>query len=181
MAAVELPDGPVLRLTTSFYVGRPARQTGSLEFHGDDGSLALGSFQDFDASVEVAPYGETFAPVALVRPGYRGIAWARGVAEMAAAIGDALAAEQHVAADDAEGARGAIHRLLGRLAEMMLSDDSDDWTLFILREQMRPTEAFERLYGGVMGQMVRTLTELICIAARRADRRSAYHFGSLGS
>ncbi len=36
VAAVELEGGPVLRLTTSFYVGRPAKQTGSLEFHGDD-------------------------------------------------------------------------------------------------------------------------------------------------
>ncbi len=88
VAAIGLEGGAVVRLTTSFYVGRPARQTGSLEFHGDTGSLALGSFQDFDASVEVAPYGEAFQAVALVRPPYRGIAWARGVAEMAAAIAE---------------------------------------------------------------------------------------------
>ena len=59
VAAIELDGGAVLRLTTSFYVGRPAAQTGSLEFHGDDASLALGSFQDFDAEVEIGAYGES--------------------------------------------------------------------------------------------------------------------------
>ncbi len=88
VAAVELDGGAVVRLTASFYVGRPARLTGSLEFHGDDASLALDSFQDFDASVEVGTYGGTYEPVAHVRPAYRGTAWARGVAEMAAAIAE---------------------------------------------------------------------------------------------
>jgi predicted dehydrogenase len=86
VAAIELDGGTVVRLTASFYVGRPARGTGSLEFHGDDASLALGSFQDFDASVEVGPYGGGYEAIAHVRPAFRGIAWARGVAEMAGAI-----------------------------------------------------------------------------------------------
>ncbi len=88
VAAIELEDGAVVRLTASFYVGRPAKLTGSLEFHGDDASLALGNFQDFDATVEVGAYGEGYEPVELVRPGYRGTAWARGVAEMAEAIAE---------------------------------------------------------------------------------------------
>jgi predicted dehydrogenase len=87
LAAVVLDGGAVLRLTTSFYVGRPAKQIGSIEFHGDDASLALGNFQDFDATVEVGAYGDVYAPVALVRPASPGTAWARGVAEMADAIG----------------------------------------------------------------------------------------------
>ncbi len=86
VAAVELDGGAVVRLTASFYVGRPAKAHGSLEFHGDDASLALGSFQDFDATVEVGPYGGDYETVPLVRPGYHGTAWARGVAEMADAI-----------------------------------------------------------------------------------------------
>jgi predicted dehydrogenase len=86
--AVELDTGCVLRLTTSFYVGRPSKQLGTIEFHGDDGSLLLGSFQDFDASVELGPAGGAYEPVELVRPPFAGIAWARGVAEMAAAIVD---------------------------------------------------------------------------------------------
>ena len=88
VAAVELDGGVVLRLTTSFYVGPPARGRGSLEFHGDDASLALGSHQDFDALVEVGPYDGVYEPVALVREAYRGVAWARGVAEMAGAIAE---------------------------------------------------------------------------------------------
>ena len=35
-----------------------------------------------------AHYDETYEPVAHVRPAYRGTAWARGVAEMAAAIAE---------------------------------------------------------------------------------------------
>ena len=35
VAAVELDGGAVLRLTASFYVGRPAKFRGGLEFHGD--------------------------------------------------------------------------------------------------------------------------------------------------
>jgi predicted dehydrogenase len=88
VVAVDLKGGAVLRLTTSFYVGKPARQRGSIEFHGDDASLALGSFQDFDATVEVGAFGEDYQPVTLVRPPFRGTAWARGVAEMAAAIAE---------------------------------------------------------------------------------------------
>ena len=88
VAAVELDSGPVLRLTTSFYVGPPARRRGGMEFHGDDASLSISSFQEFDALVEVGPYGGSFEPVELVRPGFRGTAWARGVAEMAGAIAD---------------------------------------------------------------------------------------------
>lgn len=88
VAAIELEGGPVVRLTTSFYVGRPAKQTGSLDFHGDDASLALGSFQDFDATVEVGAYGEEYKPVDYVRPPFRGIAWGRAVADLASAIAE---------------------------------------------------------------------------------------------
>ena len=86
VATVELANGAVLRLTPSFYVGRPAAGRGRMEFHGDEASLALGSFQEFDASVEFGPFGGAYEPVELVRPPIHGIAWARGVAEMAAAI-----------------------------------------------------------------------------------------------
>jgi predicted dehydrogenase len=86
VAAIELTSGPILRLTASFYVGRPAKQIGSLEFHGDDASLALGSFQDFDTTVEVGASGGAYEIVEPVRPAFHGTAWARAVAEMAAAI-----------------------------------------------------------------------------------------------
>ena len=86
VATVELATGTVLRLTSSFYVGRPAAGRGTMEFHGDEASLAIGSFQEFDASVEFGRFGDDYAPVELVRPPFRGTAWARGVAEMAASI-----------------------------------------------------------------------------------------------
>ena len=86
VAAITLEGGAVVRLTTSFYVGRPAKAIGGIEFHGDDASLALGNFQDFDATVEVGPFGGTYAPVPLVRPAPAAIDWARAVAEMATAI-----------------------------------------------------------------------------------------------
>ena len=88
VAAIELDGGAVMRLTSSFYVGRPAKLTGSVEFHGDDASLALGSFDHFDATVEVGPYGESYEAVPLVREPFHGTAWARGVAEMAEAIAE---------------------------------------------------------------------------------------------
>jgi predicted dehydrogenase len=86
VAMVELAGGPVVRLTSSFYVGRPAAGRGTMEFHGDDASLAIGSFQEFDASVDVGSFGGAYEPVALVRPPFRGTAWARGVADLAASI-----------------------------------------------------------------------------------------------
>ena len=88
LAAVELEGGAVLRLTASFYVGRPVKVRGALEFHGDAASLALGSFQDFDATVEVGPYDGEYEAVPYVRPPFAGIAWARGLADMAAAIAE---------------------------------------------------------------------------------------------
>jgi predicted dehydrogenase len=86
LAAVEFGTGAVMRLTGSFYAGRPSRQTGLLEFHGDRASLALGSFQDFDTSVEVGPAGGDYEPVPLVRPADSEIKWGRGVADLARAI-----------------------------------------------------------------------------------------------
>jgi predicted dehydrogenase len=88
VAAVELDGGAVLRLTASFYVGRPVKLRGAMEFHGDAGSLLLGSFQDFDATVEAGPYDGDYEPVPYVRPPFAGIAWARGLADMAASIAE---------------------------------------------------------------------------------------------
>jgi predicted dehydrogenase len=86
VATVELKGGAVLRLTASFYVGRPAKEHGAMEFHGDAGSLALGSFQEFDATVQAGPFGGTYSPIPYVRPPFKGTAWARGLADMASAI-----------------------------------------------------------------------------------------------
>lgn len=87
VAAVELENGTVVRLTTNFYVGDHSKQKG-LEFHGDLGSLYLSSFQDFHADVEVSPYGEIYAPAPYVRPPFQGVDWGRAVAEIADAIAE---------------------------------------------------------------------------------------------
>jgi predicted dehydrogenase len=90
IAGVELATGAVLRLIASFYVGRPSRHRGSIEFHGDRASLALESFQEFDATVEVGAYAEEYEAVPLVRPADPEVDtdWARGLADFAAAIAD---------------------------------------------------------------------------------------------
>ncbi len=84
LAAIELADGTVVRLTTNFYV-RTTKQRG-LEFHGDEGTLHLGCFQEFSAAVEYAPFGGQFEPVPYVREPFKGIEWARALADMAEAI-----------------------------------------------------------------------------------------------
>ena len=88
VAAIELDGGAVMRLTSSFYVGLPGKHAEGIEFHGDDASLALGSFEKADATVELGAYGEGYELVDPVRPPFRGTAWARGVAEMADAIAE---------------------------------------------------------------------------------------------
>ena len=62
VAWVELEDGTLVRLTTSFYVGQHSKQQG-IEFHGDTGSVFISSWQDFDAEVELAPFGGSYEPV----------------------------------------------------------------------------------------------------------------------
>ena len=91
---------------------------------------------------------------------------------MSAVMGDPSELSHDVAADDASEARAQIHRIFSRLADKMASNESADWTLFVLREQMKPGEAFERIYGGVMGQMVRRLSDLVCIATGCAEIRT---------
>jgi predicted dehydrogenase len=85
VAAVELADGTVVRLTTNFYVGHHGKQRG-LEFHGDLGSLWIGSFQDFHAPVEFSEFGKKYEPLPYVREPFQGIEWGRAVAEIHEAL-----------------------------------------------------------------------------------------------
>ena len=84
-AAVEMANGTVVRLSTNFYVGNQGKQKG-LEFHGDVGSLHLGSFLLFDTSVEIATYGGSYEPIPFVREPFKGIDWGCALAEMSNAI-----------------------------------------------------------------------------------------------
>ncbi len=84
-AVLEFESGLMARLTVNFYV-KTSRQGGMMEFHGDAGSLYLSNNHAFNAAVEYAPFGEEYAPVELVRPGFDGVEFARGVQDLAGAI-----------------------------------------------------------------------------------------------
>jgi predicted dehydrogenase len=84
VAVIELEGGPVVRLTATFWVG-PGKQRG-LEFHGNDGSLYLASWAEFDSRLESSSDGEEYTAVPLVREPFRGIQWSRPLVELADAI-----------------------------------------------------------------------------------------------
>ena len=94
-------------------------------------------------------------------------------ARMAAEMGSMLDAGDAITSDDPMAARVGIHRMLSTLADKMSGEASGDWSLFIMREQMAPSEAFDRIYAGVMGQMLETLANLVCIASGSKDARAA--------
>ena len=85
MAAVELANGTLVRLTTNFYVGHHTKQKG-IEFHGDLGSLYIDSWQSFNAKVEWSEFGKKFEPIPYVKEPYEGTEWGRAVVEMHDAI-----------------------------------------------------------------------------------------------
>jgi predicted dehydrogenase len=83
-AVIDLADDVVLRLTSNFYVAMTGQR--GMEFHGDDGSLAIESWQDFHAPVTATPFGGEPEPVPYVREPYPGIEWGRPVLDLVAAI-----------------------------------------------------------------------------------------------
>ncbi|MBB4838099.1 AcrR family transcriptional regulator [Sphingomonas kyeonggiensis] len=71
--------------------------------------------------------------------------------------GPALEAARAVAEKGSrEEAIEALLAVLDGFALMMLSPQTEAWALFITREQQNPTEAFDRLYTGVMQGVVET-------------------------
>lgn len=60
-----------------------------------------------------------------------------------------------------EEAIEAILSVLDNFAQMMVRPESDAWSQFIIREQQHPTEAFDRLYKGMMCSVTDVFTELI--------------------
>ncbi len=59
--------------------------------------------------------------------------------------------------------------LLENFARLMLAPQSETWSQFITREQQRPTEAFERLYHGIMSPVLETVLGLMAIARPSLD------------
>lgn len=84
VAVVELESGTVVRLTANFYVARSTKQ-GGVELHGDTGSIFLSDWQEFDATVELARFGEPYEKVP-VDDAFPGIDWARALDELSDAI-----------------------------------------------------------------------------------------------
>ncbi|MDG2533499.1 CerR family C-terminal domain-containing protein [Sphingomonas sp. HITSZ_GF] len=69
--------------------------------------------------------------------------------------GPAIAAVREIAETGTrEQAIEALLALLDGFALMMISPQTEAWSLFITREQQAPTEAFDRLYTGVMQGVV---------------------------
>ena len=92
---------------------------------------------------------------------------------MADDVGAGIEADSAGAHGDPAAATQAIHRILARLADRMVAAKGSDWSLFILREQMNPGVAFDRIYEGAMGAMLDTLTELVCVSSGNLARRTA--------
>jgi predicted dehydrogenase len=87
VAMIEMADGTLIRMTSDFYVTQRGKQNG-IEFHGDDASLAIDSWGMFNAKVEIAPWGQDYAPLPYVREPQKGIPWGVAIHDMVKAIRD---------------------------------------------------------------------------------------------
>jgi AcrR family transcriptional regulator len=61
----------------------------------------------------------------------------------------------------AEQARALLVQVLCAMARLFVSEESAPWARFMIREQMEPTEAFDRLYTKLLGPMLGLLSALI--------------------
>lgn len=95
-------------------------------------------------------------------------------AEMRRRLGPALAAARETMSSCKDGspdqaqARSMLEGILEALARVMVDDVSAGFARFVIREQMAPTEAFERLYEGFIGPTFDMLVLLVA-AIRNGD------------
>jgi AcrR family transcriptional regulator len=105
------------------------------------------------------------------------LAAARRIADqMGERMAPALAVSQAQSRADegSDAAVTAILTIIDRFVEMMVHPKSAVWARFIVREQMDPTEAFDILYGGVMGRLLDHFSALIVhIGGGRCDAAEA--------
>jgi TetR/AcrR family transcriptional regulator, regulator of cefoperazone and chloramphenicol sensitivity len=101
------------------------------------------------------------------------LATADYVAQQMGDLASQEALDTAIASNDPPIARQTIHVLVRRFIDRLQDERSTGWALFIMREQMNPTDAFERIYAGPMGHNARALVELICIATGVGDRQAA--------
>jgi AcrR family transcriptional regulator len=82
-------------------------------------------------------------------------------------IGPALERARHELEDqggaplDAARARVLLRDVLEAFARMLVQAESASWARFIIREQMEPSEAFERLYSGLIHPTFGTIAALV--------------------
>ncbi|WP_137389418.1 CerR family C-terminal domain-containing protein [Rhodoligotrophos defluvii] len=60
-------------------------------------------------------------------------------------------------------ARQLLVQMMRTMLGLFVSRQSEPWARFILREQMEPTEAFERIYGRVMKPTLEVIGRLVAI------------------
>lgn len=60
-------------------------------------------------------------------------------------------------------ARALLTELAQTMVGMFVSGKSEAWARFLIREQMQPTEAFQRVYGGVMKPTLTVARKLVGI------------------
>jgi AcrR family transcriptional regulator len=92
------------------------------------------------------------------------LAAARHIADqMSERMAPALAASEGASRGDEgpDAALAALLTIIDRFVAVMVHPESAAWARFIVREQMEPTEAFDVLYGSVMGRLVDRLSLLI--------------------
>jgi predicted dehydrogenase len=85
---LQFPEGQVMRLTTNFYVSSKTTQGEGVEFHGDKGSLQLGSWAAPDSALSYADFGEAYASVSPLKQAAGSIDWASGLYEFAHSIAE---------------------------------------------------------------------------------------------
>ncbi len=80
-----------------------------------------------------------------------------------------LPIDETIAAGDADRATDMLCEILCRMVDKVTRSDHE--ALFIVREQMNPTDAFDRMYESQMRRFWRQMTELVRIVIDRpADR-----------
>jgi TetR/AcrR family transcriptional regulator, regulator of cefoperazone and chloramphenicol sensitivity len=97
------------------------------------------------------------------------------IGPVAARIAGRLAAQQSPggeAVTPAE-ARLLLTELLETAARVLVHQESASWSRFIIREQMEPTEAFERIYQKIMSRLLETARSLVGIILGEAPTSAA--------
>lgn len=85
VANLELDD-VVVRLTSTFWI--PASKQRGLELHGEDGSLWMPTWAEFNSRIMHTTTGEDYEQLPYLREPFAGIDWARALVDLAGALRD---------------------------------------------------------------------------------------------